>query len=249
MTCGFCADDDQLSRYGSSLLEEHDIQNVMTTNYDKGIEDIRCDFNGYAIDWLEDVKRDAGEKIYSIRRRIKLKSEKNRPLYIWKIHGDIDNLASVSLGFDHYCGTLAKIDSYIKGRYQSDSGFSCLIPMIDKCNDKTDGSFDNISWVELFFNSNIYIAGLGLDYAEVDIWWLLNKRARLNKQGLPIMNKIVYLYNSYDLGDVEVDPDKAAYMRRAFENKKKILKSFNVEFARIDTDDNYLPSIFSAILD
>lgn len=44
-----------------------------------------------------------------------------------------------------------------------------------------DSSFNNSSWIELFFNSNIHIIGFTFDFSEIDLWWVLNKRARMMK--------------------------------------------------------------------
>ena len=44
----------------------------------------------------------------------------------------------------------------------------------------------------LFFNSDIHIVGFGFDYSEIDLWWILNKRARMmlaNNSAKQIKNK------------------------------------------------------------
>ncbi|MBR1815066.1 MAG: SIR2 family protein [Lachnospiraceae bacterium] len=219
-----------LDEFGE-LLRNHNVKDIITTNYDKGIEDILCEKNGYVEQWSDNYGRDLGEKIYSIRRHTTLQKDSHN-IRLWKIHGDVDNIASISLGFDQYCGALSKMDSYIKGKYKSSSGLECLNPISQKCH---DNEFDNRSWIELFFNSNLYIAGFGLSFSEIDIWWLLNKRMRLIKQGVPINNKIVFLYSDYDKEKSD------------FDEKIVMLKEFGVEYERIDVDEYFIQSIFENI--
>lgn len=46
-----------------------------------------------------------------------------------------------------------------------------------------------------FFRTNVYIVGFGMALSEIDIWWLLNKRALFLANVSGINNSIVYLYN------------------------------------------------------
>lgn len=160
-----------LKRFGDYLFENH-IGDIITTNYDKGIELILCKKCGYKEIEPEGFVK---ETIYSIRTYKKFENkEKCHQINLWKIHGDMDRIKSMTLGFDQYCGALAKLSQYIKGEYQSSKGPECTVPMIEKCEKQ---KFDNLSWAELFFTTNVYIVGLGMDFSEIDIWWLLNKHA------------------------------------------------------------------------
>ncbi|MBO4265729.1 MAG: hypothetical protein J5910_00900, partial [Lachnospiraceae bacterium] len=234
-------------------LAEYNIDDIITTNVDRGIEIILCEKNGYKELMPEDAGCDVSEKVYSVRRKIGLKRGRHE-LSIWKIHGDIDNIASMSLGFDQYCGSLAKLENYLKGMYYSSTGIECKKSIWKKCLENTSvnngGSFDGISWVELFFNSNVYIAGFGLDFAEIDIWWLLNKRKRMIKQGIPIQNRIVYLYSSFDYVVSNVSEhlsEEDRHKNRLFDEKKTMLDIFGVECKEIEAGKRFISSIFEAI--
>ncbi len=103
------------------------------------------------------------------------------------------------LGLDQYCGSIGKIDDYVKGKYdfQKDGKQIKVSSIISKLRGEND--FDSISWIELFFNSDIHIIGLGLDFSEIDLWWILNKRARFkldNTLKKLVKNKIFY-YQTY----------------------------------------------------
>ena len=183
------------------------------------------------------------EDLYNIRtRKVYTKGYPDGSTHavkLWKIHGDAlrkskkyDDAtgASMILGFDQYCGQLSKLWAYLKGGYKSDDIIEkskdteidvakCNTPMEDKIK---NNQFDGISWAELFFNSNVYIAGFGMDYAEIDLWWLINQRARMKyvKDVKNLNNKICFLYHPiYD------NPAQQPEMKARI----KMLECFDVE--------------------
>jgi len=179
----------------------------LTTNYDNAFVD--CISKHHTIE-----KKDLStEDIYSVRRRTEIKDESNCIVKLWQIHGSIAKPKSIMLGLDHYCGYIGKIDSYIKGTYAYGSHKNKVseVSMEEKL---CDGRFTGSSWVELFFSTNIHIVGFSFDFAETDIWWILNRRARMmkdfNLKGR--INNRIYFYCS------EIHEQTAA-----------LLKSFDVE--------------------
>lgn len=217
-------------RFGD-YLQSHRISNILTTNYDSGIESILCELCGYEEEKPSDM---VPEKIYSIRtHRLFVDKEKGHQIKLWKIHGDLDRIRSITLGFDHYCGTLNKLSEYIKGSYRSsntDQSLSYEGSMAKKCKEKR---FDGISWAELFFRTNLYIVGFGLDFSEIDIWWLLNKRARMMVDLPEISNKIVYLYNET--------------FEKNHQEKFEVLDAFGVKHCPMIDNADYIHSIFATM--
>lgn len=216
--------------FGKFLSENH-VNNIITTNYDKGIEFILCQMCGYEEATHND--NDA-ELIYSIRANKSFENKELRhTIKLWKIHGDVDRIKSVTLGFDQYCGALSKLNNYVKGKYGSSKSTNqqntCNVPMKDKCKNQ---NFDGISWAELFFKTNIYIVGFGMDFSEIDIWWLLNKRARFMLEIEGIENTINYLYNT----NYETPEKKPAVF--------DALQSFGVLCKPIKSDCDYIQHIF-----
>lgn len=219
-----------LSEFGVKLKEKH-IYNILTTNYDNGLDVLLCDICGYK----ELPKTQTDEKVYSIRT---YKEYENKTLghrvKLWKIHGEFNRIASIMYGYDQYCGALSKLSQYIKGTYKSSSksGPVCKTKIEEKCKYNI---FDGISWAELFFNSNIYIVGLGMQFAEIDLWWILNKRARIRANLSTVNNRICYLYSkNHDILDDKKDIIKA-------------LKAFGVEIDGIECDEKYIEHIFEKI--
>ena len=197
-------------------LSEINAENYLTTNYDYAALETYKSNSSYEI-----INRST-EGIYSIRRhkdinfRGKLKSK------IWHLHGEIDTPPSIMLGLDHYCGSVAKIDNYVKGiyEYQVEKKTVKTPSIIEKLNDKS--KYDQSSWIELLFNSNVYIVGLGLDFSEIDLWWILNKRARFkldNETKKLIKNKVTFFSTSDDKDHVET------------------LKSLHIEIVQIKLDN------------
>lgn len=221
-----------LSSFGD-FLKRCNVNNIITTNYDTGVEFVleRC---GYCEQKNSDM---TVERIYSIRTyKLFFNTASSHSVKVWKIHGDIDRIASITLGFDQYCGSLAKLTEYVKGTYkssQSANGIKCDIPMKKKCQ---SGVFDNISWAELFFRTDVYIVGFGMDFSEIDIWWLLNKRARFQSEGILVNNSISYIYNS----DYESEQTKPSIYAA--------LEAFNVNKYSIKSCRHYFHEIFQIIM-
>lgn len=222
-----------LERFGE-YLKKYNIYNIITTNYDNGIEFILCDLCGYIEKKSENM---VAERIYSVRTYREFeKIESGHTVKLWKIHGDVSRIQSVMLGFDQYCGSLSKLMSYVKGQYktsQSEKKAECKISMQNKCSNR---EFDHLSWAELFFCTNVYIVGFGMDFSEIDVWWLLNKRARFMTEVEKLNNKITYLYNeAYD-----GDPQRS--------EKFIALQAFQVLCHPITSGSNYINDIFKKII-
>jgi hypothetical protein len=148
----------------------------ITTNYDYGFIDSIKDLPEINLP----IEEFSIEDVYSIRRLKEIKNKRQLKKNFWQIHGEIRKPATIMLGLDHYCGSIAKINNYIKGLYQYQKEGKTVTE--DSIKDKfINKSFNNSSWIELFFISNIHIIGFNLDYCEIDLWWVITKRARMKK--------------------------------------------------------------------
>lgn len=77
---------------------------------------------------------------------------------------------------------------------------------------------------------NIHIIGYGLDNAEIDIWWLLGKRARMNQNNqLPIIN----FYEMDLIDDQRVAKQKALAAFGVTTNIKSLLKTEENELNKV----------------
>lgn len=210
------------------LLADSAVKNFITTNYNTTLDNVLV-IRGFT----PDSKDKSLEKIYSIRRKHKFDKERETK-EVWYAHGEVSNTKSIMLGYDHYCGSLAKINDYIKGKYDY-LGIKDKIPSIEQKlellkNEKVEELRRSlISWIDLFFFSDLHIIGLGLDFSETDIWWILNKRKRLiaDRKVEELPNKIYF------------------YMTDRDSKKKLLLEYFGVEVIEFTVTDNNYEEIYS----
>ena len=180
-------------------LYELQAQNYLTTNYDNSfINTVQTHYDNQLR-----VDNKSTESVYSIRRQKKIFKTNENFKSLWQVHGEHEKPASIMLGLDHYCGSIGKIDNFIKGKYEyRKNGEQIREPSIRR--KMKEKAYSKVSWVELFFNSNIHIIGFTLDYSETDLWWIINKRARMLK------DERVYKYikNSIEFYCDHIDPQK-----------------------------------------
>lgn len=168
------------------------ISHYITTNYDYAFQ--QSIKNHIDIE----IKKDSTEQLYSIRRSNQVLKDNNYVCKIWFLHGEIDVPNSIMLGYDMYCKSISKIDSYLKGdyKYQKDGkSVELKRSILDKIKAKNN-PID--SWIDLFFLYDVHILGLSLKYEEIDLWWLLNYRAKLIQDGRKIKNRIFFYTQNRD---------------------------------------------------
>lgn len=167
----------------------------LTTNYDHVLDESMKAMGN------QSVVGDKSEMNYNIRRKRCLQKGSDLKT-IYPIHGDMDNPRSIVIGYNHYCGTVAKISDYLKGNYKwkdGKDGEQKISSMLERLQNNDEKRY---SWIDHIFMSDVYIVGLGLDYSEIDLWWLLDRRQRMVRgDGVMKQNKIVYFFtkNSKDL--------------------------------------------------
>lgn len=183
----------ETNNYHKKLIELN-CKNYLTTNYDYALEK-RFEQHGMS------YSSKNTEDIYSVRRYTKINdSSQNEICKVWHLHGEVNNPVSIMLGFDQYCGSVSKINGYIKGTYEFQENKENI--RINRIEKKLEANkFDNYSWTELFFNTNIHILGFSLDFSETDIWWLLNKRARMmtDKKTANLISNNIYFYSNDEI--------------------------------------------------
>jgi hypothetical protein len=159
-------------------------RNILTTNYDFTFEKLMTNK-------LSDLNNDGivKETTYNIFRHHSF-----HDYIFWHIHGDANNPLAITLGYEHYSGYLQQMRNYIVtgtgGAYKIK--FDSVIKRI-----KGNNPFKINSWLDFFFNDNIFIIGLTLDFIEIHLWWLLTFRQRaILTSELPLTNKIYYFFPS-----------------------------------------------------
>ncbi len=100
-------------------------------------------------------------------------SKVNTDYRIWHIHGEAARPSSMILGHYYYGKLLSKIQQYI----------STFMTRYKGC-EKHGNGFIPHSWIDYFMLGNVYVVGMGLDFSEMDLWWLINcKKRNMKNQG------------------------------------------------------------------
>ncbi len=183
---------------------------VLTTNFDNNLV-----INGKST--AEDSENPKNKKLIYLdsftKRRLDFQYQ-NKQKSIFFIHGYYRHPETICLGFDQYSDNLKRIEDYVGN-------------MFSKKKKKSSQKYS--SWIDYFFKDNTVLDILGLSMCsdEIDLWWLLNYRAKIFSQLKE--NKIRY----FDL-----------YQENKTD-KRKILESLNVEIEEIKNVDSYDSDFYS----
>ena len=87
---------------------------------------------------------------------------------IWHIHGELRRPSSIILSHDEYARLVHHILAYNESRGRDYEKFAAELKFK--------------SWVDYFLMGDVYILGLGMDFSEFDLLWLLGRRRRLRER-------------------------------------------------------------------
>jgi hypothetical protein len=147
----------------------YEIENVFYSHYDKLGDKTKCKYARCARKNVKD-----GRFLLHTFNRV----GESPP--IWHIHGELRRPSSMVLNHDEYARLihhLMKENELNENKYV-----------------KYEKSLRYESWLDYFLMSNLYIVGLGMDFSEFDLWWILNRRIREKRKN----GKIVYCKSHYD---------------------------------------------------
>lgn len=168
------------------------IQTYLTTNYDYALEQsVRPDF----------VRKPSTRELQYSRMRCQTVNVDGQTKTVYHIHGEIDASNSICLGFEHYSGILEKMrGDLLRGTHDSqidnDSHSFHLRDVLTGVEPA-----DNC-WYLKAFTEDVYILGFNIEFAEQDLWWLLDYRYRkIRERKLPITNHIYFI-------DVDSEDDR-----------------------------------------
>ena len=86
------------------------------------------------------------------------------PNRIWHIHGEARKTESMVIDHYHYGSLLNRFINFYRWRGNDYAKFK---------------NYDEIpkeSWLDAFMTGDVYILGQGFDFAEMDLWWLVNRK-------------------------------------------------------------------------
>ena len=188
------------------------VKNIITTNYDYSFE-LTSSVG------LPERANLAKETKYSNYRR-RIINDTN----IWHVHGEADVPNSITLGYDQYSGTIQKMRNYLTGDRENTGGHvspfkSGIIEFEKEC--------EVYSWLDIFLRDEVHIIGLGFDYTEIDLWWLLSYKARVKQnKSLKVGETFFHHFHDGSIGDKE----KA---------KHQIMESLGVNVEHVSVNRDY----------
>jgi hypothetical protein len=112
-------------------------------------------------------------KFSVFRRRI------HGPSSFWMMHGEVQKPDTIMLGYEHYAGAVQKLRNYL---YSGKNGPLPYSSPFMKGEEYFESLGSTYSWVDVFLRDDIHILGLGLDYTEIELWWLIAFKARLKRE-------------------------------------------------------------------
>lgn len=191
----------ELAEYLRSLLSAG-FDDILTTNY------------SYEIEAAALYKETVSETFLIKNQRNVLDGERAEPKYflrtyhpalfeghenrIWHIHGEARKAESMILGHYNYATLLHRMIDFVNQRgstYQQNQ------------REKTMQTIRG--WIDSFILGDVYVLGFGMDFAEFDMWWLLNRKKREKA-----LHGRVYFYTPGD---------------ETFDEKEELLKQLDVE--------------------
>lgn len=219
---------------------ESNIKNILTTNYDYAIEkSLQHGFDTNLCNSTPIYR----ERKTSLSRRYTLDR-----INIWHIHGEAktSKIDSILIGFEQYSKYLSDVQEYLHGRIESLT-MHTIGQRLKALNSHTKVAQ---SWVDFFFFADIDIIGLTLDFSEIVLWWVLNKRSQYIRDKKPeINNEIRYFYKTPSYSDNISLADKLGeeVLYRKQKAIVEILTALNV--IPMPIDKNYYYDFYTAALD
>lgn len=149
-------------------------KHTLTTNYGFFVEMGM----GFRLPIHDMFAKKVDEKYYSLFRN----ETDQKGKVIWRIHGETDKPESILLGYGQYAKYMGQIKDYLYKGIKF-AGFSEPVrsPLMGKTPDfNFEKSAEIYSWVDIFLKDELHIIGLGLDFSEIILWWLLSEKMNLH---------------------------------------------------------------------
>lgn len=207
---------------------------ILTTNYDFDLEMVALGVNSVSAGLYKNitnhtqaVKRAEARYFLHTYQSIPVPAS-NKKCRIWHIHGHAKNPQSMVLGHYYYGNLLYKYKDDLENWnvWRAKRYINNEIPH---------------SWLDAFIVGDVYILGLGLDFSELDLWWLINRKKREKDESRgntlfyePIttnqFNEKIALLSSYK---VDVDHDLGISIQRGRNKNERYRTFYNEAFQDI----------------
>lgn len=177
---------------------------ILTTNYGYELESAGLDTPKVTKSALAKMSRSTTGRIDSefLLHTYNELTYANHLNHIWHIHGEAKKPSTMVIDHYHYGSLLNRFINFY--RWRGDDAYKSL---------RRFAELPKESWLDVFMMSDVYILGQGLDFAEMDLWWLINRKCHEAAHGRA--KGSIYFY--------EPKSD------RTYDGKIELLKIYGVE--------------------
>jgi len=171
-------------------------KNILTTNYHSSFANEGC---GFAPDHLgfeisTPLFPNISENTFSLFRGRKIRSKT-----WWNINGSSPTATSLTLGLRQYGRYQNQIANYLTGSISYSKVKNLRSPLyLPIPNFDFEKSGNPYSWADIFLRDHIDMIGLGMDYSESILWWLLTEKFVLQKKYPKLVGGLTYHHVSVD---------------------------------------------------
>ena len=160
---------DKLLRTKLKEIIDIGFDDILTTNYGYEIESAIVGKDSLTDSYLKKHTRNISKDIARVQSKYLINTcnifetdaKINR---VWHIHGEVRKPSSIIIGHYYYGILLKRIIDYLDHRHS------------DYRDDNS--KYVTESWIDAFIKGDVYILGFGLDFSEMDLWWLINRKKR-----------------------------------------------------------------------
>lgn len=181
-------------------LIDQQYSDILTTNYDYSLQLSVLGDEFYRK--KQELSEYRLEKMHSLKRRYCLPDMETR---VWHIHGELFDSRNISedyvgpeyhersilIGYEQYSEYLELIQNNFYGlRKDNIWEKEPLKTRILSSSDK------RVYWTDILFTHDVDIVGLGFEFSESHLWWLMKQRAKLrrNRTSTNVSNQIRFFY-------------------------------------------------------
>lgn len=146
-----------------------DFDCILTTNYTYEIERVLTNQK-----WDDKMRRkcvrvmDGSSHVrHNTNICYEIPRENKPPVQVWHIHGDALRHTSMILSYYSYANAIHKLQEYNK--HLGDAIFE---------HQQEGEALSVRSWLDWFLVGDVYTVGYSFDFAEIDLWWALERKKR-----------------------------------------------------------------------
>lgn len=195
---------------------------ILTTNYGYEIESSLLDdgqINNNRLKKIQGCKKIKGKE-RNVRSFYKFDTTN-----VWHIHGEYSKAQSLVLDHKSYCDIISQCKNRVA---------SFRKRLNKKLTQNSNWWLEITSWVDVFLLGDVYIVGLGMDFSEIDLWWLIGEkysyRKNFDEKNRDILGKTTYF-------NLQSDNDENIRATKDFNCKLELMRVYGVEVKNISSKE------------